>query len=94
VDEYFADGMANLQDVATALKNSKEKARREYGHCTRWLRQTWRSDIWTALSYGWTYVRGAPLWLIDSPRGDPRFQELLRKIGFKESKYIPAVASN
>jgi hypothetical protein len=86
--------MADLQDLATAVKNSKEKARRGYGHCARWLPQTWRSDIRTALSYGWTYVRGAPLWLIDCPRGDPRFQQLLRSIGFKELKQFPAPAAD
>jgi hypothetical protein len=26
-------------------------------------------------------------------RGEPRFQQLLRKIGFKELKFIPAAAS-
>jgi serine/threonine-protein kinase len=30
----------------------------------------------------------------DRLRGDPRFQQLLKKIGFKELKFIPAAASD
>jgi TolB-like protein/class 3 adenylate cyclase/Flp pilus assembly protein TadD len=48
-----------------------------------------------------TYEERTP-WLIfmnehpryDRLRGDPRFQELLRKIGFKELKFIPKTASD
>jgi adenylate cyclase len=48
-----------------------------------------------------TYEERTP-WLIfmnehpryDALRGDPRFQQLLRKIGFKELKFIPAAASD
>jgi hypothetical protein len=47
------------------------------------------------------YEERAP-WLIlmneharyDVLRGDPRFQQLLRKIGFKELKFIPETASD
>jgi hypothetical protein len=39
------------------------------------------------------------IWMNEHPRydrlrGDPRFQQLLRKIGFKELKFIPAAASD
>jgi hypothetical protein len=47
------------------------------------------------------YEERAPwlIWMNEHPRydrlrGDPRFQELLRKIGFKELKFIPKPASD
>jgi hypothetical protein len=58
-------------------------------------------DDWTAPSHCWTkYEERAPwpTWMneharYDRLRGEPRFQQLLRKIGFKELKFIPAPAS-
>jgi class 3 adenylate cyclase/TolB-like protein/Tfp pilus assembly protein PilF len=97
-------GDAGMDDRAQKiLEEYEEKARREYvppytlamGHMAvgdldstfEWLEKMYeeRSPVLVWMNEHARY---------DRLRGDPRFQQLLRKIGFKELKFIPESASD
>ena len=85
------------------LEEIEERARHEYVEPTEMalaniaVGNTDEALMWLEKAY-----EEHSTWLIfmnehasfDSLRGDPRFQQLLRKIGFKELKFIPAAASD
>ena len=85
------------------LEEFEEKARREYvppyalamAHMAVGdLDGTfaWLDKMYEERDPGLIFMNEHPRY--DGLRGDPRFQELLRKIGFKELKFIPAAASD
>jgi TolB-like protein/class 3 adenylate cyclase/tetratricopeptide (TPR) repeat protein len=85
------------------LEEFQEKAREDYLSAIAWA---WAYMAVGDLdnTFAWLnklYEERNPelIWMNEHPRydplrGDPRFQELLRKIGFKELKFIPATGSN
>jgi tetratricopeptide (TPR) repeat protein len=103
-DLAIVDAAAGKRDEAQKiLEKFEEKARREYvppyalamGHMAvgdldgtfAWLERMYQERA------SWL------IWMNEHPRydrlrGDPRFQQLLRKIGFKELKFIPKTASD
>jgi adenylate cyclase len=98
---YVAAG--NNAPARQILEELEEKARREYvPPLALAMAHMAVGDL--DGTFAWLdkmYEERAP-WLIfmnehpryDRLRGDPRFQQLLRKIGFKELKFIPATASD
>jgi tetratricopeptide (TPR) repeat protein len=103
-DLAIAYGVAGKKDEAQKmLAEFEEKARREYvAPYALAMAHMAVGDL--DGTFAWLdkmYEERAPwlIWMNEHPRydrlrGDPRFQQLLRKIGFTELKFIPAAASN
>jgi tetratricopeptide (TPR) repeat protein len=103
-DLAIAYGAAGKKEEAQKiLEEFEEKARREYvsPYALAMAHMAVGNLDGTFAWLDKMYEERAP-WLIfmnehpryDGLRGDPRFQQLLRKIGFKELKFIPATASD
>jgi tetratricopeptide (TPR) repeat protein len=88
-------------EAQAILKQLEEKSRREYVIPVA-LAMTYLAVGDLDGTFEWLdrmYEERSPvlIWLnvqprYDALRGDPRFQELLRRIGFRELKFIPATA--
>jgi tetratricopeptide (TPR) repeat protein len=92
----------NTERAQEILEEFEEKARREYvSPYVLAMAHMAVGDL--AGTFAWLdkmYEEHAPVLIYmneharyDSLRGDPRLQELMRKIGFKELKFIPKTAS-
>ena len=97
---YRASGMEDR--AQKILEEIEEKARHEYVERTEMALAYIAAGNWDeALTWLEKAYDEHSTWLIfmnehasfDPLRGEPRFQQLLRKIGFKELKFIPAAAS-
>ena len=103
-DLAIAYGAAGKKaEAQTILEEFEEKARREYvSPYALAMAHMAVGDL--DGTFAWLdrmYEERTPwlIWMNEHPRydrlrGDPRFQQLLRKIGFKELKFIPAPASD
>jgi TolB-like protein/class 3 adenylate cyclase/Tfp pilus assembly protein PilF len=103
-DLAIAYGAAGKKEQAKAIREEfEERTRREYVSPYALAMASMAVGDLDG-TFAWLdrmYEERAPwlIWMNEHPRydrlrGDPRFQQLLRKIGFKELKFIPAPASD